>query len=322
MTITDIHPTVQAVRRVFESGPPPSSSETMYLVCHPEPSLGKDIILWDDIKAVFNNALYVRSGAVVLSFVKGPDVKNLDPHRVAAIPGAIMDVVIPSQLGEKELSLDSLQQALPGSLQEDNNPISTSNSNTATAATNAVSRNPIGELVEEAMQNYNHIDNPAKLPPRRGPQAILAEQATPKDNDTDFPKVLTIATNSTANNSDSRLGAPQELSSASSSDFAETMIKTRIGDKEGQFTVGESYHTVANLGVSQDSPKAMEWYQKAAEQGHLAAQSNIGSLYYNGQGVPKDYSQAMARYQKAAEQGNPLAQNQIGYLYDCGHGVS
>lgn len=76
MTIQDIHPTVQSVRRVYESGPPPSSSETMYLVCHPDPSLGKDIILWDDINAVFSSALYVRSEAVVLSFVKGPDFKK------------------------------------------------------------------------------------------------------------------------------------------------------------------------------------------------------------------------------------------------------
>ncbi|OAQ25704.1 hypothetical protein K457DRAFT_34942, partial [Linnemannia elongata AG-77] len=118
MAVQDVHTNVQGVRRVYESGPPSSSSETMYLVCHPDPSLKKDILLWDDILAVFSSALYVRCGATVLPFAKGPDFKNLDPLRIAAVPGATIDVVIRDQLIEKELSLDTLQQALPDSPQE------------------------------------------------------------------------------------------------------------------------------------------------------------------------------------------------------------
>ncbi|KAF9271657.1 hypothetical protein BGZ88_005776, partial [Linnemannia elongata] len=75
MAVQDVHPNVQGVRRVYESGPPSSSSEIMYLVCYPDPSLNKDILLWDDILAVFSSALYVHSGATVLPFAKGPDFK-------------------------------------------------------------------------------------------------------------------------------------------------------------------------------------------------------------------------------------------------------
>ena len=45
-------------------------------------------------------------------------------------------------------------------------------------------------------------------------------------------------------------------------------------------------------GVPQDYVQALSWYQKAAEQGHLGAQTNLGVLYYKGSGVKKDYVEA------------------------------
>jgi TPR repeat protein len=36
----------------------------------------------------------------------------------------------------------------------------------------------------------------------------------------------------------------------------------------------------------------LSWYQKAAEQGHHGAQTNLGVLYYNGTGVTQDYVEA------------------------------
>ncbi|KAK3820833.1 MAG: hypothetical protein JOS17DRAFT_793643 [Linnemannia elongata] len=124
MTVQDLHPNVQGIRRVYENGPPSSSSETMYLVCHPDPSLNKDILLWDDILAVFSSALYVRSDATVIPFAKGPDFKKqvlfslcLDPLRIVSVPGVALDVIVRDQLREKELPLDSLQQVLPRLIQ-------------------------------------------------------------------------------------------------------------------------------------------------------------------------------------------------------------
>ncbi|WP_198022325.1 tetratricopeptide repeat protein [Candidatus Odyssella acanthamoebae] len=49
--------------------------------------------------------------------------------------------------------------------------------------------------------------------------------------------------------------------------------------------------------------------QKAAEQGHAGAQSNLGGMYYKGEGVEKNAEKAVEWYQKAAEKGNALAQN-------------
>ncbi len=47
----------------------------------------------------------------------------------------------------------------------------------------------------------------------------------------------------------------------------------------------------------------MTWYRKAAEQGHAAAQNNLGECYAEGVGVEKDPAQAVVWYRKAAEQG-------------------
>jgi Sel1 repeat len=61
--------------------------------------------------------------------------------------------------------------------------------------------------------------------------------------------------------------------------------------------------------------------RKAADQGDAAAQTNLGNLYYTGQGVTKDYGQAAVWYRKAAEQGYADAQSNLADLYDSGKGV-
>lgn len=78
MTIHGTASTAQAVRRVYENGHAviDNGAGTIQIVCQPDTSSGKNILLWDDIKAVFGNALYVRSGDFALPFLKGPDFKK------------------------------------------------------------------------------------------------------------------------------------------------------------------------------------------------------------------------------------------------------
>jgi TPR repeat protein len=57
-------------------------------------------------------------------------------------------------------------------------------------------------------------------------------------------------------------------------------------------------------GVEQDDAEAANWYRKAAEQGHITAQNNLGVMYERGLGVEQDYAEAASWYRKAAEQGN------------------
>jgi TPR repeat protein len=64
-------------------------------------------------------------------------------------------------------------------------------------------------------------------------------------------------------------------------------------------------------GVTKDEAKAVEWYQKSAEQGHDSAQLLLGNMYEFGKGVAKDEATAMKWYRKSAAQGNAEAQSKI-----------
>lgn len=55
--------------------------------------------------------------------------------------------------------------------------------------------------------------------------------------------------------------------------------------------------------ASQNYPKAVELFTKAAKQGHVKAQYNLGVCYENGEGVTRNREEAVKWYIKAAEQG-------------------
>ncbi len=75
------------------------------------------------------------------------------------------------------------------------------------------------------------------------------------------------------------------------------------------------------LGVKQDFEKAKKLYEKAAEQGISGAISNLGYMYENGLGVKQDFEKAKKLYEKAAEQGNSVAISNLGFMYHYGMGV-
>lgn len=85
---------------------------------------------------------------------------------------------------------------------------------------------------------------------------------------------------------------------------------------------GELYFEVNTGKSSSNVEKSAYWYKKAAEQGHVAAQLNLGVMYNTGAGVKQDYGQAARWYEKAAAKGNAKAELNLGILYDQGLGVS
>jgi TPR repeat protein len=70
-----------------------------------------------------------------------------------------------------------------------------------------------------------------------------------------------------------------------------------------------------NLGKMYDETKdfaqAAIWYRKAAEHGDTEAANNLGSLYYNGLGVPENNQEAIFWFKKAAAAGNAMAQKNL-----------
>ena len=53
-------------------------------------------------------------------------------------------------------------------------------------------------------------------------------------------------------------------------------------------------------GVPQDVAKVPIWFQKAADQGYMYAQAELGFIYENGWGVPQDYVRAHMWFNLAA----------------------
>jgi TPR repeat protein len=64
------------------------------------------------------------------------------------------------------------------------------------------------------------------------------------------------------------------------------------GDAESQFALGGFYER-GQGGLPQDYAESAEWYRKAAEQDHHAAQLYLGLHYAQGNGVEQDLVQAL-----------------------------
>ncbi len=75
-------------------------------------------------------------------------------------------------------------------------------------------------------------------------------------------------------------------------------------------------------GVEKDYSKAVEFFQKAADQGDANGEYGLGCAYDYGLGVDKDYSRALKWYRKSADQGNSFGEFGLGNCYELGKGVS
>ena len=93
------------------------------------------------------------------------------------------------------------------------------------------------------------------------------------------------------------------------------------GHTDAQFRLGFMYEN-GYTGVGKDYKTAVEWLSKAADQGHADAQWKLAAMYEHGLGVGKDYKMAVDFYRKAADQGHEFAQYNLGEMYANGRGVA
>ena len=75
------------------------------------------------------------------------------------------------------------------------------------------------------------------------------------------------------------------------------------------------------IDIERDDKKAAYWLEKVAQQGAPFAQNSLGNRYAEGLGVPKDEKKAIYWYQKAAYQNDVYAQANLGRVYYYGLGV-
>ena len=95
-----------------------------------------------------------------------------------------------------------------------------------------------------------------------------------------------------------------------------TSLESRTHNANVQYQIGWRYQN--GIGVQLNIRTAMEWYQKAGEQGNEKAQTELGFIYEMNDMDEK----AFVWYQKAAAQGNVHAQCSLGIMYELGRGVS
>jgi eukaryotic-like serine/threonine-protein kinase len=94
------------------------------------------------------------------------------------------------------------------------------------------------------------------------------------------------------------------------------------GDPAAQNALGVKY-AAGEDGLARDDAKAVEWYQKSAQQGFAKGETNLGDMYLYGRGgLDKDPVQALAWYLKAADQHFPDAEYRLGYMFEKGVGAA
>ncbi len=67
--------------------------------------------------------------------------------------------------------------------------------------------------------------------------------------------------------------------------------------------------------ADQQAPWYFDTFSIMAEQGHVAAQFELGCMYANGQGVPQNDAEAVKWFHLAADQGHAEAQFELACMY-------
>jgi len=94
--------------------------------------------------------------------------------------------------------------------------------------------------------------------------------------------------------------------------------KASDGDLQSQLVLGMLYQLGCGV-VKEDVLTELSWYHKAADQGSLIAETQIGVYYDLGKG--HNQAEALKWYRKAADHGDAVAQNNVAIMYASGFGV-
>jgi localization factor PodJL len=85
------------------------------------------------------------------------------------------------------------------------------------------------------------------------------------------------------------------------------------GNPAAEYEIGVRF--AEGRGVPANMELAVQWLERAANQGLTPAQYRLGSLYEKGQGVKKDLEKARTLYLAAADKGNAKAVHNLAVLY-------
>lgn len=89
-----------------------------------------------------------------------------------------------------------------------------------------------------------------------------------------------------------------------------------------KYSVADLYNIGNNYYDSGKYNEAIIYYKKAAEAGHVEAQSELGHMFFRGEGVKINYKEAFKWLYLAANGADLLAQSTLGYMYQHGIGTA
>ena len=103
--------------------------------------------------------------------------------------------------------------------------------------------------------------------------------------------------------------APRNLRQWIRSEMQSVLELARMGNPEARYTLADDFHqTYQKTRELIFAQWALDWYKKAAKQGHFMAQMRLGLMYRTGEGVIQDLKESEKWFKKAADQNrNPLA---------------
>ena len=102
-------------------------------------------------------------------------------------------------------------------------------------------------------------------------------------------------------------------------EVADLLERARSGDPAAQVELADLYES--GVGLRDSDAEAVAWYRKAADQGYLEAQYNLGVMLFLGRPSPADTASGIVWIRKAAEAGHAEAQYNLAVLYSMGRGV-
>lgn len=101
---------------------------------------------------------------------------------------------------------------------------------------------------------------------------------------------------------------------------ADVLESAEKGKASAQYSIARSYE-LGNR-VKSDNAKAIEWYAKAADQGHVDAAYRLGLIYYKGVGGFKiNLNKAFRYISQAANKNHKNSQANLAKMYENGDGV-
>jgi len=119
-----------------------------------------------------------------------------------------------------------------------------------------------------------------------------------------------------------RMGYPADKPRAqaiASSVISDVEAMAVAGVNEAQFLMGAAYAEA--LGKDRNDNAAVDWYRRAADNGHVLAAHNMGNIYFSGTGVSQDDALAVFWWTQAAQIGDAIVQYRLGQMYEQGRGV-